>query len=169
MWIGAEKYIYGENLAAPRAGACAGWAAALTGPDSGWREKILRNRRGGDDVKEAMHLKMSQAAQLRANDFVASGAVWREVDGDDHAGDSVLLEAQFADEEIVDHVLRAEQQLHAAIDGHGEHGDDNVASAAAGSFASRPSWLPVEASIIRGSRRPNFLVGTCVTERVGVN
>ncbi len=44
-----------------------------------------------------------------------SDAVRREVHRNHHAGHAILLQTQFAHEEIVDHVLRAQQQLDGMI------------------------------------------------------
>jgi len=73
----------------------------------------------GDDVNEAVHLMVAEAAELGANDFVSAGSIGREMHCNNHPGDSILLQAQFAHEKIVDHVLRTKQQFDLPIDRDG--------------------------------------------------
>src|SRR5271157_3396457 len=80
----------------------------------------------GNNVQQAVHLVMSQAAQLRAHDLVLADFAGAEMNGDDHARNGVLLEAQLANEEIVDDVLRTDEQLDLAIHRDSESGDDDV-------------------------------------------
>src|SRR6202451_4149035 len=69
---------------------------------------------------------VAQAAELGAHDFVLHNRIRSEVEWHDHAGHSVLLNAQLADIEIVYYVLRADQQIHFVIDRNGERRDYDV-------------------------------------------
>ena len=48
---------------------------------------------------------VAEAAELRADYFVLADFCGREVNRDGQAGDGVLLEAEFANVEIVDYIL----------------------------------------------------------------
>src|SRR6202035_1523752 len=73
----------------------------------------------GDDVKETAHAVMPQPAQLGAHNFIAPGLIRREVNRNNHSWHSVLLQTQFADIKIVNHVLGADKQFDLVIYWHG--------------------------------------------------
>src|ERR1700691_1397138 len=79
-----------------------------------------------DHVQITVHARMAQAAELRANHFVLSNHGRREVQRNHHAGQGILLDAQFAHVKIVDYVLRADQQVDFAVHWNCERGNYDV-------------------------------------------
>src|ERR1700686_1668939 len=61
--------------------------------------------------ENAVHTIMSQAAELRAYNFIIAGIARGEVHVNFHAGHGVLLQSQLAHEETVRNVLRANNEL----------------------------------------------------------
>ena len=70
----------------------------------------------GHHLKNRPHIVVAQAAQLGADDFVPACLRRREMDWDIHAGNQVLLQAQFANKEGMGDVFGAKNQLHRMID-----------------------------------------------------
>src|SRR5262245_22658655 len=56
------------------------------------------------DVDETAHAVMTEAAQLRAGDFVVADSIGNEPDRNVEAGNGVLLHAHFVETEAVDDV-----------------------------------------------------------------
>ena len=69
---------------------------------------------------------MAQAAQLRADNFILPDFFRREMNGHNQSRHRILLQAQLAHEDIVNHVLRGDVQLHLPVHRHGERRDDDV-------------------------------------------
>src|ERR1700746_66777 len=68
--------------------------------------------RVGHHVQIAVHAGMSQPAQLRAYNFILTDCVRFKMQRHHHSGRRILLQTQLSHEEIVNHVLRTDQQLH---------------------------------------------------------
>ncbi len=75
----------------------------------------------GHDDQGAAHLVMAQAAELRTGHFVGAGLGGGEAERDRQAGDDVLLQAEFADEEVVDDVAAFELDFDGAARGDAEN------------------------------------------------
>jgi hypothetical protein len=69
---------------------------------------------------------MAEAAELRADHFVLPNRIRSEVERNDHPGHGILLDAQFAHVKIVNHVLRADQQVHFVVHRNRERGNYDV-------------------------------------------
>ncbi len=82
-----------------------------------------------DDIQETVHGVVAETAELRADNLVLPDSVRREMHGNHHAGNGVLLQTQLAHKKIVYHVLRAQQQLDGMIDRHGKRRDNDVVRA----------------------------------------
>ncbi len=137
---------------------CAHWAAACA-----LEEAFVIGFR--DYIQEAVHRVVAQPAQLRADNLVLPDSVRGEMNGNHHAGHGVLLQAQFAHEKIVDHVLRAQQQLDGTIDRDGQRRDNDIV------FAR--GIVRIEAQRISGGRADQagiepaeFAVGARIAKRV---
>src|ERR1041384_1680835 len=61
-------------------------------------------------LQRRAHLKMAEAAELRARDLKDAELVRLKVQRDLHAGDDILLHPQFAHKEVVDHVARVHDE-----------------------------------------------------------
>ena len=75
---------------------------------------------------KAAHVVVAQAAELRADDLVLADFRGGEMNRDRQAGDGVLLQAQFANIEIVDYVLRVKDQFDLVIYWNRESGNYDV-------------------------------------------
>jgi len=80
-------------------------------------------------AEQAVHVVMSKTAQLGAHNFVLTDLIGRKVHRNDHAGQGILLQAQFPDKEIVNDVLRTQQQLDRPMYGNDQFGSDDVVPA----------------------------------------
>src|SRR5579863_1316534 len=121
--------------------ACAAWACKLmrgllvcgSGSLSGrWGRLLLEEFLVvgiRDDIHETAHAVVSQPAQLSADNLVLPNRIGGEMKRNHHAGHRILLEAQLADKEIVDYVLRFDLKVHFAIHRHGQGGNHDVVSA----------------------------------------
>ena len=72
------------------------------------------------------HLEMAQPAQLGAGNFVDADLVGLEVQRNLHARHDILLQPQFADEEVVDHVPGMHDQLDLLAGGDFQRSADDI-------------------------------------------
>src|SRR5271156_5693474 len=82
--------------------------------------------RVGNYIQVTVHAGVAQAAELRAYHLVLPNRIRSEVQRNHHAGHGVLLNAQLAHVKIVDHVLRANQQVDFVVHRNRERGDYDV-------------------------------------------
>lgn len=98
---------------------------------------------------------MTEAAKLRAGYFIGAGLIGGKGERNVEAGDEVLFEAQFADEEVVDHVARFELQDDGYTSGYADGGSDDVVFAGR-VLLSSPKGLPLASLTNLRSVRPNL-------------
>src|SRR5579862_154054 len=80
----------------------------------------------GHHFHGAAHLKMPEAAQFRTGDFIRTRRIGLEIKGYLHAGNDILLQAQLADEEVVNHVAGMHDQLDRLAGGHLQGGAHDI-------------------------------------------
>src|SRR5207302_6356679 len=83
---------------------------------------------------------MAQATQLGAGDLVYADLVGLEYERNLHAGDNVLLDAQLANEEIMDYVARVHNQPDGLAHGDLERPAGNVVLGR-GLFVIDADWI----------------------------
>src|SRR5256885_1928852 len=80
----------------------------------------------GHHIKICLHVVVSEAAKLRAHNFILPDFCSCEVQRKIQTGDKVLMNSQLWDEECVSDIFRVHQQMDFAIYGDGHLGSDNV-------------------------------------------
>src|ERR1700722_2845207 len=110
-----------------------------------------------------MHFVMTQAAELGAQNVVATDLRSGEVNRDDHAGHGVLLQAELAHVEIVNDVLGANQEFDFTVHGNGEGGNDDVVLGV-GIRRIEAHGIAGRSADLLGIQASKFAVGASVTE-----